>query len=421
MLKLFKSARASYPRQFWLMFWGMIVSTIGMSMLWPFMTLYMYERLKIPLTQTALLNTLSMVVGLAASFIAGPIVDRAGRKRVMVISLIVNAVSYVFMSQASTYVEFAVLMMLNGLINPLYRIGADAMIADLIEPDDRPDAYSLLRMANNIGVAIGPAIGGFIASRSYAIAFLIGAAGLLIYGVLMGLFAHETLPQRAPAEHAHEQPKERFGGYGSILRDKQYMGFIGSITFTTIAAAMVWMLLAVYAKSNFGVPEEQYGWIATTNALMVILFQFGVTQITKKFAPLPVITIGAFLYAIGCGGIVLGQGFWGFWLCMVILTLGELMLQPTASTFVAKLAPADKRGRYMSVYGLTWSVAMGIGPVIGGALNDNLGPVFMWYVGGAVGMLAVVGFALMARRYPEKNTEKRVQNTDLIAQSTEPL
>ncbi len=395
MLAVFKRARSEYPRQFWLMFWGMMISSIGGSMIWPFLMVYVSGKLKLDMTTTASLMTLSAVSGLIASFIAGPIVDRLGRKWVMVVSLVLNAVSYIFMSDANTLAQFAVLMTLNGVFNPLYRIGVDAMIADLIPSEKRADAYSLTRMAQNIGVAVGPAIGGFMAALSYGIAFLLAALSLLIYGVLIALFAAETMPAHSALQKRHV---EKIGGYGSILRDRPFIGFVASTTFMTMAAAMVWMLLAVYTKQNYGIPESQYGFIPTTNALMVILFQFAVTLVTKRFSPLPIVALGAFFYTIATGGIVLGQGFWGFWVCMVILTIGEMIMQPTASTYVAGLAPADKRGRYMSLYGLTWNIASGIGPVVGGMLNDNLGPPAIWYGGAIFGAVSVVGFILLALR-----------------------
>ncbi|HEY3342782.1 MAG TPA: MFS transporter [Anaerolineae bacterium] len=398
MLAVIYRARAEYPSQFWLVFWGMLISAVGGSMIWPFLMVYVSERLSLPMTTTASLMTLSAATGLVASFIAGPIVDRFGRKWIMVISLVLNALGYVLMSQAQTLPQFAILMALNGIVNPLYRIGLDSMIADLIPAHKRADAYSLTRMANNIGVAVGPAAGGFIAAISYSIAFYIAAGGLVIFGLLIALFAIETLPPRDPAAHAHA--KERFGGYGSVLRDVPFMGFVTSFTLVMVAASLVWVLLAVYVKQNYGIPESQYGFIPTTNALMVILFQFAVTQVTKRRPPLRMVAVGAVFYAVATAGIALGQGFWAFWLCMVILTCGELIIMPTSSTYVANLAPADKRGRYMSLFGLSWSVASGIGPIFGGMLNDSLGPHSIWYGGGLAGLIGVAGFLIMNWRFP---------------------
>jgi predicted MFS family arabinose efflux permease len=224
------------------------------------------------------------------------------------------------------------------------------------------------------------------------------AAGLIFYGLMVTFLAKETLPQRDPNQ---ARKVERFGGYGRILRDRQFMSFNLVFTLTQICAALIWVLLAVYAKQNYQVPENRYGFIPMTNALMVVFFQIWVTQKTKGHAPMGVLALGSLFYALGVGSVVLGGGFWGFWTSMVILTIGELILSPTATTLAANLAPPDMRGRYMSLYGLTWNVAAGIGPVLGGLLNDNISPVAIWYGGALVGMVATLGFVLLSRRYPQ--------------------
>lgn len=226
----------------------------------------------------------------------------------MVISLVVNGLGYILLNNASTLAAFAVLMAISGAFNPLYRIGADAMMADLIPPKKRLDAYSLLRMGHNVGVALGPAIGGFIATRSYSIAFAIAAAGMLGYALLLSIFAKETMPQ----EHRVGIPeRDRLGGYGQVLRDKPFMFFLGTFIPTQICSAIMWVLLAVYAKQNYQVPESQYGLIPTTNAVMVVLFQLMVTRITKRYPPLFMLASGSFLYGLAVGSVAVGQGFLG--------------------------------------------------------------------------------------------------------------
>ena len=104
------------------------------------------------------------------------------------------------------------------------------------------------------------------------------------------------------------------------------------------------------------------------------------------------------MYALSAGSVALANSFVGFWLSMVIMTMGELILVPTATTYVANRAPADMRGRYMSLYGLTWSIARGIGPAYGGFLNDNLGPKSIWIGALGVGLVSVSWLLLLARR-----------------------
>src|SRR4030042_31545 len=92
------TALNQYPRQLRLMFFGMLISTIGSSMIWPFLMIYVRQRVNLPLAQIASLMTINASSALIAAFIAGPIIDRIGRKWVMVFSLVGNGLAYFFMS-----------------------------------------------------------------------------------------------------------------------------------------------------------------------------------------------------------------------------------------------------------------------------------------------------------------------------------
>ena len=186
------------------MFYGMLISTIGSSMIWPFLMIFVRDRVDMPLTQAASLMTINATAGLIAAFIAGPITDRVGRKWVMVISLAGNGAVYYFMTNANSFLSFAILMAFSGTFNPLYRVGADAMLADLIPSDKRPDAFALMRLSNNAGIAIGPIIGGFLSTISYSITFFLAGSGMIIYSLLMAFFASETLPKQSVSLKANQ-------------------------------------------------------------------------------------------------------------------------------------------------------------------------------------------------------------------------
>jgi len=397
-----------FPRQFWLLFWGMLLNTTGTSMVWPFMTIYLREHLGVSLTTVTLLMTLNSVAGLASVALVGPVVDRVGRKGAMVAGLAAGSAVLAAMSVAGTLPLWAFLMAAQGAVMPLYRVGADAMVADLIPAGRRPNAYALLRMATNLGIAIGPSVGGFVAARSYSLAFCIGAAAMATFALLILLLARETMPGKRSAT-GHQPPAIENRGYGPVLRDRRFISFAGLLTLATIPAAMVMVLLPVYAKEQFGVPENQYGFIMATNAAMVVLFQYAVTQVSKRYRPVRVLALGALLYALGAGSVALGGSFPAFWISMVVLTLGELLLVPTATALTASLAPADMRGRYMGVYNLVWGVSYGTGPVIGGLLSDRIAPVATWIGGLAIGLAAAAGFAAMGRKVKETSDLSEAQ------------
>jgi len=169
-----------------------------------------------------------------------------------------------------------------------------------------------------------------------------------------------------------------------------------------VSSTFLWILLPVYAKTNFGIPENLYGFIPATNALMVVFFQLPVTRLTKTRNPILMMGLGALFYAAGVGAVYFGSGFWFFWLCMVIITIGELILIPTVTTYIANIAPSHMRGRYMSLYNLAAGSATGLGPVIGGWVNDNIGPRSIWVGGFVIGIISPGVFSWLWRK--KKNT-----------------
>lgn len=392
---------------------GIVISTAGGSMIWPFMLIYASSKLGLPLSTVATLISINAGTGLFASFLAGWVADRFGRKVVMNFSLTINGLAYFFLLGAGTYSEFAVLMVMIGLSNPLYQVGADAMLADMIPPEKRTDAYAINRIANNAAFAMGPALGGFLSARSYNLTFYGAAAGFLIYSLLLFLLARETLNrkidptssglagvtkfQSGPKTFKEVEPPTQ-GGYGEAFKDGSYMAFMLATSIGLIAPTMLWILMPVYTKTNFGISEALYGWIPTTNALMCVFLQYPVTRFTRRFQALPVVAAGMLIYAAGAGSVALMSSFWGFWLSMVILTFGELTIVPTASKYVADRAPAHLRGRYMSIYWFGWGLARATAPLIGGFLNDTIAPRSIWVGGFLIGLASVVGLSVLSRQ-----------------------
>src|SRR5215207_3751770 len=389
-----KALYNEYPRQYWLMITGIVISTAGGSMIWPFLLIYASGKLNLPLSTVATLISINAGTGLLASLIAGTLADKVGRKLVMNLSLTVNGLAYFLLMNAETYPQFVGLMIMVGLSNPLYQVGAGAIFADMAPSEKRTDAYAINRIANNAAFALGPAIGGFLATRSYDLAFYCAGIGFLTYSVLLFFLARETLHK--PSVDA-SIPTAQTEGYGRVFQDKNYMAFVAMISLGLIAPTMLWILMPVYAKTNYGIPEALYGWIPTTNAVMCVFVQYSVTNITRRHATLPVLGVGMLIYALGAGSVALMNGFWGFWLSMVILTFGELTLVPTASKFVADRAPADFRGRYMSVHWLGWGLARTLSPIIGGFLNDNIAPRAIWIGGLLLGLTSTLGIFLLSR------------------------
>ena len=218
----------SFSRQFWLVSLVMMLAWTFHSLVWPFLTLYASEKLNQPLTAVTGILTINSLVGLVTTFIGGAIADRFGRKWVIVFSFAFCAVSWYLFRMADTLPIFALLMALNGAFTPLYRVASDAMITDVVPADERIEAYSILRMGNNIGVAVGPAIGGFLAAQSYRISFAVTGIGMLLCAVLILVFSIETMP-KVFAQKENNLKNE--SGYVEALKGQKPDRFPGSYGF----------------------------------------------------------------------------------------------------------------------------------------------------------------------------------------------
>lgn len=389
-----KTIYNEYPSQFWLIAFGVLISSAGSSIIWPFQLIYISQKLARPITTVASLISISSFVGLLVSFVGGFIADRLGRKPVMLIAQAAHGLAYIVMSRASSYAGFLLPMTVMGACMPFYSVGSDSMMADMIPPQNRTNAYSILRMINNAGIAIGPAIGGLLVSHSYTLAFRAASSGMLMYSLLLLFFVRETLHRKdAPAEI--QERAETFGGYGRVLKDAGFIRYVLVIALGMIAPLMMWTLLAVYTKENYGLPEYLYSWLPITNALMCVFVQYFVTMFTRRRRSEGMIALGMLIYAIGVGSVALMSNFWGFLFSMILMTFGELTLIPTATTYVANRAPDDLRGRYMTLYWLTWGLARSLAPVIGGYLNDAIAPRAIWIGGLLLGLISTTALVLI--------------------------
>ena len=384
--------------QLWLLFWGTLLSSSGQSLVWPFLTINIREQLGVPLTTITLLFTVQSIAGFTATTILGPIMDRVGRKTPMIVGLLSSSAVLFLMSEADSLLAWAILLPAYGVVNAVFRIGSYAMVADLIEPERRADVYALLRMADNLGIAAGPAVGGFLVRVAYTLSYYLAAGVQVVLAILVALRLGETLPRRdasATVETLATAPK---AGYRDLLRDRPFMTLWGMYILVQIATSMVFVLLGVYIKENFGIPENRYGLIIGTNAAMVVLFQYPITRGAARLPALWAITLGALFYAAGLLGFGVSGAFAAFLVSMIVMTVGELLVVPMATAVVANLAPEQMRARYMGVFTLSFRVGSGIGPVVGGMLSDRIAPAATWYGGMVFCLIAASGFAWMARQ-----------------------
>jgi MFS family permease len=148
--------------------------------------------------------------------------------------------------------------------------------------------------------------------------------------------------------------------------------------------------------TGLGYSTAVYGSLLSLNGALVVFCELPLTTITRRFAATRVIATGYLLAGTGLALIAFGHSVPFLASCITLYTLGEMTSMPVASAYVADLAPPAIRGRYMGIYGLTWTLALIVGPALGMQLF-SAGPAILWLACGVVGATAAV-FALNAKR-----------------------
>ncbi len=386
--------------QFWLLMAGLVISTVGTSMIWPFLMTYAKTQLNLPMVIVTSLMTINSIAAFIGSVITGPQLDLRGRKWILVIGLLGTSLGYLGYIGAHTYLRFAIVMCLTGFFGPLYRIASSAIITDWFDAEQRHQAFAYYRTAGNLGFAIGPAIGGRLLAISYNY-------GLIAASVALGLFclmAIFLIPESLPADNRSSSVslKAQVKDYIDSFKDKRFSQVLAGYTFQEIAARSVWVLLATYMTITMGFPQSSYGWVAMTNGLMIVFFQLFVTSVTRRHPEIKMLTLGAAFYTVALAIYGLAHSIYGFVFAMAIMTVGEMISAPTATTYVSNIAPETKRGQYLSVFNLTWYVALATGPLGAGFLADTFNPQAPYFGASLMAVLAMLVFLYIGRSWKKQ-------------------
>ncbi|HEX9796885.1 MAG TPA: MFS transporter [Anaerolineales bacterium] len=408
-----------YPRNFWTLVVVTFIDRLGGALLFPFFALYITSRFGVGMTQVGILFALFSASSFVGTALGGALTDRLGRKGMLIFSLLSTSVSSVLMGLVSDLNTFFVLALLVGVFTDSGGPAFQAMVADLLPPAKRAEGYGIIRVAFNLSVTIGPAIGGFLAARSYLLIFLADAAISLLTAIVVYLKLPETKPEAEPGTEP-ETIGQTFRGYGRVLRDRVFMMFLGA----SILMGLVYMnmntTLGVYLRDTHGVPESGYGLILSLNAAMVVLFQFAITRRIQVLPPLLMMTAGTLLYAIGFGLYGAVASFSLFLLAMVVITIGEMVVAPVSQAISASLAPEAMRGRYMAVFGYSFGIPFAIGPLLAGQVMDHFDPRLLWLLAFLLGLVAAGWFYVLHRTSPLAIGRQQADVTPAASQQPQP-
>ncbi len=380
-----------FPQKFWIVVVVSFIDRVGGTLLFPFFSLYITQKFQVGMTQAGLILGTFSVFGLFGGMIGGALTDRFGRRKLILFGLVFSALSTLALGSVNQFMMLFPLAVMIGLLSDIAGPAHAAMIADILPETQRQEGFGILRVVGNMAWIIGPTIGGFVANRSFFALFVIDALISCIVAVLFYLLMPETKPE-APVGQEPESILETFIGYSQVLRDWAYMAFLLAGMLVGLVYQQMYTSLSVYLRDNHGITPQGYGFLLTTSAITVILFQFWVTRLIKHRPPFLMMAIGTAFYVLGFGmfGFVSFYGL--FALAIIVITAGEMIVIPTSQALAANFAPAEMRGRYMAVFGLIWMIPATFGPGAAGVILDNYNPNLLWYIGGILCAISALSF-----------------------------
>ena len=392
-----------YDRRFWTLLLIQLIVAVGFGAAMPFVSLYLHTQLDVPMTVVGIIMLVSALVASGGRIVGGEIADRVGRRPLLLVGMSSRVIVFALMAVA-IYFRWSVwtvgsIFLLIRLVGAAVRPGLTAMVADIVPSENRVEAYALFRIGSNAGWAIGPAIGGFLVSVSYASLFVLTTCASLIGAILVFLFIRESIQTAETERFALRRVLD-------VGRDLRFLVFCGWSVLLFIVMGQFASTLAVFSTQTIGISEAQLGWLFTINGIVVVLFQWPAARLAGKVGIRWGLVLGCLGYALGYFTVGLVPGF-GFLIgSMVIITLGEVTFSPTSMAAVANMAPAMRVGRYMGFFGLTEALGWSLGPFIGGMLYDHLAhaSVLLWSIIAVIGVIAALGFMLTQARESAKRS-----------------
>jgi MFS family permease len=379
------------PRRVWALSAAALINRMG-TMALPFLTLYMTQALGWPAPRAALLVTLYGAVAFLIGPFAGRLCDSLGPARLMRASLVASGLTMLVFPLFESFAAVALMTVVWAASTEAFRPANMTAITDSVPPALRKQAYALHRTALNLGMSVGPAAGGWLATRSFSAIWLVdGVTTLLAAAVVFSLVGEARAEAEAPA-----------GPTPAGLRDGALLVGLAGVVLVAVVFFQHEAALPLHLVRGLGLTPQFYGLLFTVNTLLIVLLEIPLNHATAHWPHRRNLVAGALLIAAGFGGYGLCRGAWDVVAATVVWTFGEMILFPAMSAYVAALAPVSRRGEYMGLYLMAFSAGFMLGPWAGVWLLERRGPAALWAAAAAVGLLACAVFSRAGEPAPAR-------------------
>ncbi|RCG19007.1 MFS transporter [Streptomyces diacarni] len=403
------------PRQFWWLWTSTLVNRLG-AFVATFLALYLTAERGFSASYAGLVGALYGLGGVLSSLGAGVLTDRLGRRPTMLAAQVATAASVASLSLVTHPVAIAAVAGLVGMASNASRPAVQAMMADIVAPEDRVRAFSLNYWAINLGFAVSSTSAGLIAQYSYHLLFLGEAAMVLVTAVVVFAKLPESRPEAPPAPaHSADGREAAAVSMATVVRDKRFMAVVALnlLLATLIQQAFVSLPISM---GEHGLTSTDFGTVIALNGVLIVALQLPLTRFIEHRDPARLLIVSALLtgYGFGLNAFAGSAAFYA--VAVAVWTVGEMINSPTQMGLVVRLSPAHGRGRYQGMYTLSWSVASLSAPLLGGTVIDRFGSDTLWAASAVVGTLTAAGYGLLLRSLRDAGPDEPVAAADPAAE-----
>ncbi|WP_297635275.1 MFS transporter [uncultured Clostridium sp.] len=392
------------PKEIYIIFISRVINALG-AFIGPLLTLILTVKIGLSTEYAGLIITLIGVITLPATMIGGKLADTYGRKKLFVITQSIACILFfscgIFPMTIYTTAILAAACFVSDLGSP----ALSAMIYDLTTPENRTRCSSLNYLGWNLGFAIAPILGGFLLNNHIFLLFLFDSFTTIISIILIVLFIKETkdnsLLKVTDTDRHLEQATE--GSIFKILLERKVLIFLSLIMLFLNFGYDQWgFLLPIEMTKLYGsFGAAHYGFIASFNGIIVVLFTPFLTKILSQTKNLKNIFIGALFYALALIIFTLFSNLFFIFLAMYFLTLGEIILSTNVPTYMANRTPKSHRGRLSGIIPIISGLGYIVGPTLTGALLKYNSYNFVWFLTFIIVIISTM-FIPLLRRYELK-------------------
>ena len=384
----YREAFAGLRRPVWFLAVASLVNRAG-TMVIPFLALYLTEERGFTTSGAGQVLAVYGVGGMVASLLGGWLCDRFDPRGVMTGSLILTGLGFVALGQMESRPAIFITILLLSIAGETFRPANAAALTRASDPAERAKSFALYRLAINLGMTLGPMVGGFLALRSYQWLFLVDGTTCVLAAGLLFLIPGEPAPE-GDAEAAAAAPARSPWRDRPLLLLLFFLFLLNTVTFQFLST------YPLSLRDLYGFSEDRIGLTLAINTFVIVVFEMVLVHWVSRYDPLRVTGLGAFLFCTGFALLPLGRGFAYVAFTVVIWTVGEMLTFPVVAGAIANRADAGSVGRTMGLMNLAFATAFVIAPLAGTWVYEHLGPRVLWYGCGAMGVFVWAGFEALA-------------------------